>query len=330
MAVLHLAGATEPRVALRDGPLFATRAFAGNEYTSAFYSADLRGNAIALGAFQRAKQALSASAQNRALRRATGGSAVFAGDGVSYFAIGLRDASVFLPCPPERVLNRNVRGMLVGLSSEGHAAHYFGRDFVSIERRPGVYVAWSRTETGCVLLEFFVSARASFALSNADSGYPKHSSPPLLDKVPITLTEAWGREAAHDEVVERVLMKGYAKAYGLEFTALPLPQGAAHALDEVEMESLEMRWSAPHEVPIGFISAGLRRDANGLVSDARLSGDFFQDDAARSSLKDALVGKAATRQELVQAINTVYGRNALVIEGVPSLNTILDAFTDVI
>lgn len=330
MALVHLAGATEPRIALRDGPLFAARAFAENEHTSAFYSADLRGNATALGAYQRADDALSATARDRALGRATGGSAVFAGDGISYFAIGLRDASVFLPCPPERVLNRNVRGMLVGLSSEGHAAHYFGRDFVSIERRPAVYVAWSRTAEGFVLLEFFVSARASFALAEMDNGYPKHSSPPLLEKVPITLSEAWGRDATHDEVVERVLTKGYAKTYGLTLTPSPLDQDGVRAIDHEGIDSPNLRWSPPREVPIGFISAGLRRDASGLVIDARLSGDFFQDDAARMLLKDALVGKTATREELVQAINKVYGRNALVIEGVPSLNTILDAFVDVI
>lgn len=333
VSVFHITGSIDAQRALREGAFFSARAFEKDGPTSAFYVAELTGQAISLGHYQRAEIALHPRAHDRAVRRVTGGSAVAAGAGIVYVAVGLRDASVFLECPKARVLNRNVRGLLVGLTSAGAGTHYFGRDFVSVERRPAIYVAWTRTPEQHVLLEFFVSANASFVPGDGVSAYPAHSSPPLLDKVPITLAEAWGREATLNEVADRILHKGYAKTYGLtleESAPTPSDEKAARYFTDVVTDDSALRWSPPHEVPIGFISAGLRRDANGDVHEAVLSGDFFQDAAAPALLNDTLRGSKGTREDLVRAINTAYGRDGLVIEGVPSLNTILDAFTDVI
>src|SRR5690606_8458247 len=50
-----------------------------------------------------------------ALRRATGGPAWRLGDGTLYVALALRDASSLIETPPDKILNRNVRGILAGL-----------------------------------------------------------------------------------------------------------------------------------------------------------------------------------------------------------------------
>src|ERR1700712_317353 len=69
------------------------------------------------------------------LRRQTGGATVRVGAGISYVALALRDRSTLMACPPGRLLNRNVRGVLQGLRLTGVATNYFGRDFLSLGAR---------------------------------------------------------------------------------------------------------------------------------------------------------------------------------------------------
>ena len=83
------------------------------------YGAELSGAALVLGAHQHAPHALRAEALELlalpVLRRRSGGAAVWAGQGLLYFALGLLDASTLMPCPKGKLLNRNVRGLLAGL-----------------------------------------------------------------------------------------------------------------------------------------------------------------------------------------------------------------------
>lgn len=321
---LHVAHALPAADALRFGPEFVARAYTDAASPAAVFAAELTGSAIALGRFQRGGVAAS-SAADVIVRRRTGGRAVHAGAGVTYLALGLRDASVFLPCPRDRVLNRNVRGMLVGLSTSGVAAHYFGRDFVSIDRRPAVSATWSRNAQGNVLLEFFVGVQRPYNVDAEALTYPAHRSDPLLGKVPTTLEAAWKRTVAFDEVVDRVVRQGYAKTYGLTLDEPPFSHQAALEPAQASDED-GFTWSGPREVPIGFIDAGIRRAANGQIEAVRLAGDYFGDDDGERMLNDAMRGTEGSDVELVAAINHAYGKEGAVIDGIASLNAIRDAF----
>src|SRR5262249_56052748 len=134
-----------------------------------------------VGGYQQARNALHAAAfANLALpvvRRHTGGAAVYGGAGVLYLALGLLDASVLMPCPPGKLLNRNVRGFLTGLRALGVAAHYFGRDFVSVAVQPAAYVGWAEYGDGRALLEFFLGHDTTFLPAAHLSAYPERNQP---------------------------------------------------------------------------------------------------------------------------------------------------------
>jgi hypothetical protein len=352
-------GATSAAVALAEGPALAARV---DEATPVlFYGAPLTGAAIALGAHQRAATALDLDAARArgvaVVRRSTGGPAARAGDGLLYLAIGLRHASALLDCPRDRVLNRNVRGMLTGLSTGGALAHYFGREFVSVARRPAAQVTWGRRPDGRVLLEALVGVTRPYALvpgTGEDAGlvaYPAHPEPPLLGKAPVTLAEAWGRMPDPAEVFAAIVERGYARAHGLDLVRVdtpprPAPEASAngtgpcgaapsggaepHDADARDVhDDPALRWSAPRPVPIGFVQAALRRDAVGRVERAVLAGDFMQDAAAPARLEAALRGAPATPERLVAAINGTYGAGGVVIEGLRALAPVLEAFREV-
>jgi hypothetical protein len=318
-----------------------------DERPVAFYGAALRGEAVALGAYQRAASALHLDVARargvEVVRRATGGPAARAGEGIVYLAVGLRHASVLLDCPRDRVLNRNVRGMLTGLSTSGVPAHYFGREFVSVARRPAAQITWGRQPDGRVLLEVFVGVTRPYALvpgtgdDTALVAYPRPPEPPLLGKQPISLSEAWGKAPEPQQVFAAIVERGYARLYALDLEQVDAPSApaapgadpAAAASDAVDAPDL--RWSAPHGIPIGFLQAGLRCDAVGRVERAVLAGDFMQDADAPARLQAALCGARPTPERLVAAINGTYGSSssgAAVIEGLRALAPVLEAFRE--
>jgi len=120
--------------------------------------------ALLLGRHQRAASTADLPAA-RALgaapwRRAGGGRALLAGDGV----VGLflltppgRPLAA-APFPPDRTTNRYVRGLLAALRALGaRQAAWFGRDFVSAGGRQLAVVSQEGTPDGAVALEAFVS-----------------------------------------------------------------------------------------------------------------------------------------------------------------------------
>jgi len=333
----HAAPREAPR-ALAEGAALAARVADVDAPPVALYGAVLTGAGIALGAHQRAAQAVHLSRARETgvsvVRRASGGPTMRAGDGVVYLALGLRTASTLLECPRDRVLNRNVRGLLAGLSAGGVAAHYFGREFVSLARRPAVGCHWTRDAAGHVLLEFFLGVSASHLPDDALVAYPSRVEPALNGKAPITFAEAYAstdRGIAPDgeALLQLALVRGYAQQYQLELESVAAP-GVTPRIDLATRHDEDddaLRWSQPHEVPIGFVSAGLAvRD--GVIRDARLAGDFFADADGVARLRSALVDHAPSPEALVAAINATYGPRGVVIEGLRSLAPVLSAFLE--
>ncbi len=304
------------------------------------YGASLRGAARVLGHWQRRASVLG-KADDAALahvfRRRTGGPAVFAGEGVVYAALALRHASVLMDCPADRVLNRNVRGFLGALSECGTPAHYFGREWLSVHRQPVAAVGWARGADGSVLVEAFIGVSRSPFVSESWPRAAARKEEAMLGKTPATLAVAADRAIEDREVLEW-LTKGFALRYEHE----PPTEGALDAairerakltanekkLDRRSHLDPDMHWSSAREIPIGFLEAGLGRNDVGIVTRACLAGDFFADDAADKALAERLVGHPPSTERFASAINGVFDGHAHILEGLKSLQPVLDAFVE--
>ncbi len=326
--------------ALAEGATLAARVADPDAPPVTLYGAALTGTALALGAHQPSAQAVDLARAHDAglavLRRTTGGPTYRAGEGIAYLALGLRTGSELLPCPRDRVLNRNVRGALAGLGAAGLPVHYFGREFLSVERLPAVGCGWSRDPRGHVLVEFFVGATAPYLPDAACIAWPARKDAAMTPKAPITFAEAFAARRPDapapdaDALVALALTRGWVATYGLA----PEPTAAPRADARPELTPQDdarhgraLRWSAPREVPIGFVSAGLRVE-DGVIADARLAGDFFADDAGLDRLREALRGAPPVPARFVAAINGAFGADGAVIEGLRSLAPVLEAFLE--
>jgi hypothetical protein len=329
-ARIHIDGALPAAEALARAQALFDRV--GAERPALLYGAELSGAAVALGAYQHAPHALHAHALALpALRRASGGAAVWASEGVLYFALGLENASVLMACPPGKVMNRNVRGFLAGVRSLGVPAHYFGRDFVSVANQPGAYMGWSEDAAGRVLLEFFVALDAPFALPDGLSAYPPSAEPPLRGKAPITLRAAGVAARAAADVLAAIA-GGYARAFALELAPEPpsADELAAAAALRAELrvapdDDLGLRWSDPHEEAIGFVSAGARLDARGCFEALCVGGDFYQRATCPALLQERLLGTSPGADGIGAALDAVYASAPGALEGVRRLTTLRDA-----
>ncbi len=288
----------------------------------AIYAASSNGDGRVLGAYQRREDALIERADGPAiLRRATGGPTAVAGEGVLYLALALDDASALMQCPRDRVLNRNVRPILAALRRLGGAAHYFGREHVSLDRRPAGLVAWTRAPSGAVLLELFLGATRSFAVPDAELAIAP-SAPRRMGKQPITAAEALSSPPT-----SRALAEACAGACA-SMRALEIGELEVTPLAAIDAPLPSMRWSRAHEVPIGIVRAGLALDAGGHVAHAALTGDFFQDAGAPERLRRALVGQPPTPERVRDALNATNGPGRAVIEGLRALQPVLEAFLE--
>jgi hypothetical protein len=315
LAVCDEAGASVER-ALGCGRAALELAQSGAE-TAVLYAAALEGHARVLGAWQRREDAVRTTLP--VCRRKTGGPACVGGEGIVYVAIAMQHASVFMECPRDRVLNRNVRGLLAALRELRASAHYFGREVVSVDRSPAGLLGWTRARDGAVLFEVFLGASRSFAIPEGELALVP-SEPRMMGKAPITLREAIG--AAPDaRTIADACARAYAAMGGHDIVRRTLtPAPAVEAA-----EHPDVRWSPAFEAPIGFWRAGLATDARGVVLDAVLRGDFYQDEDAPERLRAALVGGHAPPERLRDAINAAYGKDGAVIEGLRSLQPVLDA-----
>lgn len=300
----------------------------------ALYMTGLSGDALVLGRHQLASQAL-ARAGVSALRRATGGTAVRAGAGVLYVALALADRSSLMSCPPGRLLNRNVRGMLAGLRLTGAKANYFGRDFLSFGAPPAVYAGWDALEhphagSGTVLLEFFLSHTRSCFVSESELTYPARQEPALRGQTPTTLQEA-GVSMSLPELFEQ-LAQGHARTYEMSWqtgnaaSITPHPDEPPPAADSADARMLV--WSSPREEAIGFVSAGLSLDGAGKVAAIRVAGDFFAHRGCMATLERVLLGVSPTADHVGRAVDAAFSHAGYDVEGIRSLRTFQDAIID--
>lgn len=338
MSTLHTC--IEPRVSAaealsRAAALAEAVSFAGEHRLApaALYAAELTGSCSILGAHQHAAHALR-PADGEVLRRATGGAALSGGDGVLYVSLALQDPNALVLCPPGKLFNRYVRGALAGLRGLGYPAHYFGRDFVSLDALPVAYVAWAEQPSGLVQLELFIAHHAPFALPASLNAYPEPGEPQFRGRAPTTLAEGKPDGTPSPADVLEAIAAGYAKTFGAERRPFDLDikrlERAAHLEPVVRAidERPGLAWSTPQNEAIGFVSAGLALDADGAIAAARIAGDFFMCAECNAALEEALVGKPPSDETFATALDAVLAQRVGLIEGVRSLRTLHAAFLD--
>lgn len=332
-ARLYIEENVEPADALAHG-WAAWQALDGPTSVS-MYGATLRGDAWVLGEHQLAAQALQPESHrtHTLLRRASGGITLRAGDGIVYFALGLRERSALMACPKSRILNRNVRGALQGLRLSGVAAHYFGRDFVSVDASPAIYVGWTAQSDGRVLLEFFVCETSSCWLPGEQLGYPARQQDPFRGKAPVTLAAAAARASGRGLI--EALAEGYRAGYRAEFQpgaaeTLAAYSGAHPRFELNDPDIAELSWSHPIEEAIGFLSAGVALDSAGKLAKVRMRGDFFADHTCAVTLERMLVGVEPNADRVGRAVDAAYGQGGHDVEGIKDLRSFQVAILDAV
>jgi hypothetical protein len=135
----------------------------------AFAASLVEGPAVVLGQHQRAPRVLDVAGCRAAgvpvFRRATPGTAAFLGRRALVLSLALPHVAALFPDASHRtLLNRNVRPFLRGFTAAGALAHYFGRDVVSIRKRPAALLAFDAGDDGAVLIEVIAGFDQPFAL----------------------------------------------------------------------------------------------------------------------------------------------------------------------
>lgn len=266
----------------------------------------IEGDAIALGAFQRAKE-VDANG-SLVLRRVSGGPPLALRDGTIHLALALANPAALAACDPPRLVNRYVRPLLRALSTFGAKGAFFGRDWVSVAHRPAAWIGFAHdATTGRAVIEAVVSVKAPFTVSDA-------SYASFLDKTAITLEEATGRSLAMDDVA-RAIALAYAKDYdGMEREtaepmALPLP---VHA---------DPMWRATLGEVIGIVGAG--RDRNGVF---RVGGELLASRDAVASLERAIAGfdDSTELDAIGAAVDRTLVKPGTALHGIRSLKSVRD------
>lgn len=201
------------------------------------------------------------------LRRASGGPTIVAPAGTIHVALGLRDASLLLDTPADKLLNRNVRGILRGLG-----AQYFGRELISVGPDPIGVLGWARDRERRVLIEAFIGVDAPVKIVACD-----RDRDPLRGRSPSCL-RAVGRSDTPGQLLDRLIDAHARLGHGAAFE--PSRAVIAGQIDELRPE---VCWTATVDASIGRVMLG--RDRNGML---HLGGEAFADDDFCEWLDDAL------------------------------------------
>jgi hypothetical protein len=172
--------------------------------------------ALLLGAFQPApppmqREDLGPLASVPRFRRASGGASARLGPGVLYVGLSLPHPGALMPATCDQLLNRAVRPILRALTRVAVPTHYFGRDWLSADKRPVGLVAFGHDAgTRRTVVEAFVSL--------ASSALPDAARLSYGGRAPATFAELRGDRGAVDPArVEAAL----AEAFGLPVERLP-------------------------------------------------------------------------------------------------------------
>ncbi len=254
--------------------------------------------ATVLGAFQRVTKMPEGTAF---VRRGSGGPAAIVGRGSLWVVLALAHPSAITACDPARIVNRYVRPLRRALTKVGATAHYFGRDWISVEHRPAALVTFAHdAASGRTVFEAIVAVSHAFALA------PRAS---FLGKEPGTLAEIVGRDFDL-QTIEDAIVEAY--AHGTAYA-----DAHAHAHAPTHAPSIDPAFIATTSAAIGEIGAG--PDARGVF---RVGGDLL---VSRDALA-ALEARAPRTDipDIASLVNETLGAPGVAIDGVRDLASIAD------
>lgn len=301
----------------------------------------IAGSAIALGRFQRRTLALAASLPSTVpvLVRPTGGRAIAMATGQLSVSLAMGDPSALLPpgsgaIGPEKVINRYVRGVLGGLQKCGLRAYFFGRDFLSIDRKHGGYVSFEVAPGGATLFHAAISVEASTELPPEWNGYPgdggNRADPPVTT-VSAEKPGEWSRDGIEDAIVS-----AYARLQEIEPRERAFSPLEVTLLGERESgvvwqhdgdEDGEGEWRDSELMPIacGWLQASVQVVQDRFLGGMRLSGDFMAPSGAVEALERGLKLVPIDWREIGLVVDRVFGAAGQPIVGVRHLRVIPDA-----
>lgn len=232
--------------------------------------APLVGEAVALGAFQRARSTLDLPRLEGSglslVRRATGGPALRVGRGQIHVTLVLsHPAALGGVSDPERAQNRHVRPLLRALDALGDKPTTFGgRDIVLMGAAP---VAWvgigHRVDSRQTVVEAVVAVSRPFALDEALDLAHGAIAPRFLGRTPSTLEAVLGKPVDPEAVLGAIVAAYALSAEDSVATQDPVP------LPMTRVDADEPPFTAMVEEAIGLL--GARRDGGALT----LGGDLF-------------------------------------------------------
>jgi hypothetical protein len=280
--------------------------------------------AVVLGAAQRAGRVVDLESCRHAgvtvLRRTTTGVAAWLGGRAFVFTIALPHiASLFPDATARTLLNRNVRPLLKGFSRAGVAAHYFGRDFLTLRQRPAALLGFDVAPSGAVLLEVFAGYDEPMAVPDALVSHDERALDRWTGKRPASLAEIL--PGAHPGDIARAVLAGFADRVGISPEAVSLAPGE---LDPSPFQPITdandplpagLRPGPAVPVPIGWVEAAVEPATGDRPPRVWLGGDILAPRWALERIGERALGSAlgspplgdiplegATLSDLVQAV----------------------------
>ena len=210
-----------------------------DEHSASLLVAEITGEAVLLGAFERNLAAV----QVPVFRRGTGGGAAHVGPGVVFVQLSLPSPSALTPAGPDQILNRYVRPVLRALTRSGAPAHYFGRDFLSVKHAPAALVAFAHAQaTQHTVVEVFIGV-------NRDA-FGEVQRPSFAGKIAGSVSSLTGQAMDVPALIEAISAE-FAAAYGHALVpAKNAPIAPAASL------ALEPAWTSSVDEAIGPVFAG--------------------------------------------------------------------------
>ena len=242
--------------------------------TTALSVSVVHGPAVILGAMQRTGRVVDLRACERAgaavLRRATAGTAAWIGEAGILVALALPHvAAIAEDATARTLLNRNVRPFLRAFTRAGAMAHYFGREWISVRKRPAALVGFDVTRKGAVLIEVMMGFEQAIALPVELATSDERAVDRFMGKTPAGLSEI---------VSDQQCMQ-----FAERLAQAMVPEGANHILEEALVTKGANHFSAitsdMDPLPIGFVPQTLVRVPIGYLETA-----VAQDDPAQSWL----------------------------------------------
>ncbi|MRG92615.1 lipoyl protein ligase domain-containing protein [Polyangium spumosum] len=226
------------------------------------------GPAVVLGAAQRAGRVVELAACTTrgvvVLRRATTGTAAWLGGRGLVVTLALPHvAALVADATPRTLLNRNVRPLLRGFSHAGALAHYFGREWISLRKRPAALLGFDVTPSGAVLIEVFVGHDEPIALPTSLTSVHERALDRFGGKQPTSLSEIM--PSAAPEAFAHALLEGFLARVEEPATALAQDTG------ELDTSPFAPITSALDPVPEAFVLHPAARVPIGWLESASTS-----------------------------------------------------------